>query len=109
VAKGYHQVKGRDYKDTFAAVVHAPSLRCFLVVCHERGWYMQQIDVKSAFLNGDLDEELWINPPPGFEPANKNIRFKLNKAIYGLKQAWQCLVSHLEPSSGRAGTKTPEE
>jgi hypothetical protein len=87
VAKGYTQVKGRDFIDSSAPVVHATSLRLLLAFAHDSDWHVVQADVKTAFLNGKLEEDVWINPPPGYEPADRSIKYKLNRALYGLKQA----------------------
>ena len=81
VAQGYTQVEGIDFDETFAPVARLEAIRVLLA-------YANHHDVKSAFLNGKLDEEVYIAQPPGFEdPKHLDQVFRLNKALYGLKQA----------------------
>ncbi|KAI7942739.1 hypothetical protein MJO28_012766 [Puccinia striiformis f. sp. tritici] len=85
-AKGFQQVEGKDYFDTYAPTGKMVSLRMLIIISLKRGLSFHQIDIKSAFLNAPLQEEIYLNPPPGVEvPANHVL--KLNKAMYGLKQA----------------------
>ena len=87
-ACGYSQVAGIDYKDIFAPVVRAESLRLFLAVVAGRNMECIQMDVKSAFLNGKLDEEVYMKQPPGFVSATCPSHVcKLQRNLYGLKQA----------------------
>jgi len=85
VAKGYSQVKGLDYDETFAPVIRYDSLRLIIALALHLGLDMSQADIKSAFLNGDLNKEAWIMPPPGIGLDGKVLR--LLKSLYGLKQA----------------------
>ncbi|KAK1663544.1 hypothetical protein QYE76_051703 [Lolium multiflorum] len=88
VAQGYSQVEGVDFGDTFAPVARLESIRILLAFAAHYGFKLQQMDVKSAFLNGPLHEEVYVKQPPGFEdPHFPDHVFKLNKALYGLKQA----------------------
>ena len=88
VAKGYAQQEGIDYTETFAPVAKMDTIRTVLVVAAQHGWIIYQMDVKSAFLNGYVDEEIYVEQPQGFEIAGKeNKVYKLKKALYGLKQA----------------------
>ncbi|XP_073317286.1 uncharacterized protein [Primulina huaijiensis] len=88
VAQGYTQVEGVDFDETFAPVTRIESVRLLLTVaCHMR-IKLYQIDVKSAFLNGILNEEAYVSQPKEFEyPHHMEHVYKLKKALYGLKQA----------------------
>ncbi|KAG5547345.1 hypothetical protein RHGRI_013130 [Rhododendron griersonianum] len=86
VAKGFAQEYGIDYEETFAPVARLTSVRSLIAIAAVRKWRLNQMDVKNAFLNGDLTEEVYMRPPPGYNhPPNKVC--KLNRALYGLKQA----------------------
>lgn len=87
VAKGYHQQLGFDFNETFSPVVKPVTIRVILTLALTYGWTLQQIDVNNAFLNGLLDEEIYMSQPPGFLSSDKSLVCKLNKALYGLKQA----------------------
>ena len=88
VAKGYSQVEGVDYEETFAPTARYTSIRCVLALAAHNKWPIFQMDVKSAFLNGDLKEEVYVEQPPGFEISEqKDMVYRLHKALYGLKQA----------------------
>ena len=88
VAKGYSQVEGVDYEETFAPTARYTSIRCVLALAAHNKWPIFQMDVKSAFLNGDLKEEVYVEQPPGFEISEqKGMVYRLHKALYGLKQA----------------------
>jgi transposase InsO family protein len=88
VAKGFTQIPGIDYDETFSPVARFESLRLLLALAALENWEIHQMDVKSAFLNGVLNEEIYMEQPQGFitaEQENKVCRLK--KALYGLKQA----------------------
>ena len=88
VAKGFTQILGIDYDETFSPVARFESLRLLLALATLEDWEIHQMDVKSAFLNGLLDEEIYMEQPQGFiDPDHPTKVCKLNKAIYGLKQA----------------------
>jgi hypothetical protein len=88
VAKGFTQRPGIDFEETFSPVVKHDSLRAVLAVAAERDLNMLQLDVKTAFLNGDLNEELYMTQPTGFVASGREGEVcKLNRSIYGLKQA----------------------
>ncbi|XP_066347941.1 uncharacterized protein [Miscanthus floridulus] len=93
VAQGFSQKEGIDYGETFAPVARLEAIRILLAFAASRGYKLYQMDVKSAFLNGFIEEEVYVKQPPGFEHPNFPDRvFKLQKALYGLKQApraWQ--------------------
>ncbi|KAD4888558.1 hypothetical protein E3N88_20631 [Mikania micrantha] len=88
VAKGYSQVEGIDYTETFAPVARFETIRVVIAIAAHRGWKLHQLDVKTAFLNGELTEEIYVQQPEGFViKGNEDKVYKLRKALYGLKQA----------------------
>jgi len=87
VAKGYAQQLGIDYHETFAPVVKLSSIRAILSIGAALRLVIHQMDVKSAFLNGDLDEEIFMNVPEGIDGNTDNIVCRLLRSLYGLKQA----------------------
>ncbi|KAK8954855.1 hypothetical protein KSP39_PZI002166 [Platanthera zijinensis] len=88
VAKGYRQEEGIDFDQTFAPVVRLEAIRMFLAYAAYQDFKVYQMDVKSAFLNGDLKEEVYVEQPSGFvDPLKPDSVYKLRKALYGLKQA----------------------
>ncbi|KAL1203338.1 Retrovirus-related Pol polyprotein from transposon TNT 1-94 [Cardamine amara subsp. amara] len=86
VAKGYTQKHGVDYTETFAPVAKLPSVRILLSIATNLFWDIWQMDVKNAFLQGELKEEVYMVPPEGVNMGNNKV-CKLKKAIYGLKQS----------------------
>ncbi|GJY96053.1 retrovirus-related pol polyprotein from transposon TNT 1-94 [Tanacetum coccineum] len=97
VARGYRQEEGIDFKESFAPVARLEAIRIFIAFVAHMNMIVYQMDVKTAFLNDILREELYISQPGGFvDPENPNHVYKLNKALYGLKQtphAWYDLLS----------------
>ncbi|GJT28516.1 retrovirus-related pol polyprotein from transposon TNT 1-94 [Tanacetum coccineum] len=88
VAQGYNQQEGIDYEETFAHVTRLEAIKIFLAYPAYMGFVVYQMDVKSAFLNGKLLEEVYVQKPPGFESSEfPDHVCKLDKALYGLKQA----------------------
>jgi hypothetical protein len=88
VARGFSQVEGIDYEETFALVVRYTSIRMIIALAASMGWRLHQMDVKTAFLNGAIEEEVYIEQPDGFLiHEQKSHVCKLKKALYGLKQA----------------------
>ena len=92
VAKGYSQKQGIDYHETFAPVIKYQSLRMLLAVATQEDWHIHQMDVETAFLNGDLDEEIWMEMPEGYkqEEGKQRMALRLKKSLYGLKQSPRC-------------------
>ncbi|PRQ60643.1 putative RNA-directed DNA polymerase [Rosa chinensis] len=97
MARGFTQTYGVDYKETFAHVAKMNTVRVLLSVAVNHAWPLYQMDVKNAFLHGDLEEEIYMKLPPGHSQSHDpNIVCKLHKAIYGLKQsprAWYAKLS----------------
>ena len=88
VAKGYNQEEGIDYDETYAPVVRLEAIRMLLSFASYKNFKLYQKDVKSTFLNGFFEEEVYVEQPPGFESFDfPNHVFKLSKALYSLKQA----------------------
>ncbi|UYV60584.1 hypothetical protein LAZ67_1001594 [Cordylochernes scorpioides] len=87
VAKGFNQKFGRDYEETFAPIVKHSTIRAFLAASVYKGMQVIHLDVKTAFLHGDLDKELYMELPEGLHTKQTNEVCKLKKEIYGLKQA----------------------
>ncbi|WVZ75689.1 LOW QUALITY PROTEIN: hypothetical protein U9M48_023724 [Paspalum notatum var. saurae] len=94
VAQGFYQKEGIDYDETFAPVARLEDIRILLAFAASKGFKLQQMDVKSAFLNGFIEEEVYVRQHPGFESA----RFldRLRKALYGLKQAPRAWYARLK-------------
>nr|GEV55556.1 ribonuclease H-like domain, reverse transcriptase, RNA-dependent DNA polymerase [Tanacetum cinerariifolium] len=90
VAKGYVQEQGIDFDEVFASVARIKTVRLILVLAAYHGWQVHHLDVKSAFLHGDLKEEVYVTQPEGFiQQGNSGKVYKLTKALYGLRQALQ--------------------
>ncbi|KAE9618243.1 putative RNA-directed DNA polymerase [Lupinus albus] len=88
VAKGFMQKKGLDYSEVYAPVARIETVRVIIAIASLKRWKLWQLDVKSAFLNGPLDESVFITQPPGFIcQGNEHKVLRLKKALYGLKQA----------------------
>jgi hypothetical protein len=87
VAQGFSQVEGLDFRETFAPVSHLKYIRILLAFAASKGFKLYQMDVKLAFLNDVIQEEVFVRQPPGFEnPKYPNRLYKLSKTLYGLKQ-----------------------
>jgi hypothetical protein len=87
VAQGFSQKEGVDYKETFAPVAHLEAIRILLVFFVAKRFKLHQMDVKSVFLSGVLEEEVYLRQPPGFESEKYHHQvYKLRKALYELKQ-----------------------
>lgn len=87
-AQGYTQEEGIDYEEVFAPIARIEAIRLFLAYASFMGFTVYQMDVKSAFLYGKIDEEVYVSQPTGFEdPQHPNKVYKVVKALYGLHQA----------------------
>nr|GEZ51993.1 retrovirus-related Pol polyprotein from transposon TNT 1-94 [Tanacetum cinerariifolium] len=97
VAHGYHQEEGIDFEESFAPVDRLEAIRIFLAYAAHRNMVVYRMDVKTALLNGNLREEVYVSQPDGFvDQNNPNHVYKLKKALYGLKQApraWYDMLS----------------
>ncbi|GJV01611.1 putative ribonuclease H-like domain-containing protein [Tanacetum coccineum] len=109
VAQGHRQEEGIDYDEVFAPVARIEAIRLFLAFASYMGFLVYQMDVKSAFLYGIIEEEVYVHQPPGFvDPAHPNKVYKVVKALYGLHQAprawYETLSSFLLENGFRRGT-----
>lgn len=89
VARGFTQEYLIDYDETFAPVARISSFRIIMSLANQYGLKIHHMDVKTAFLNGVLKEEIYMRAPPGLACAGNQV-CRLNRAIYGLKQAARC-------------------
>jgi len=104
VAKGYAQEKGVDYNEVFAPVARWDTIRTVIALAARNGWTLFQLDVKSAFLYGELNEDVYIAQPPGYEINGEEKKvYKLKKALYGLKQAPRAWFSRIEGYFAKEG------
>jgi len=100
VAQGYTQVEGLDFGETYASVARLEAIRILLAYACAHNIKLYQMDVNSAFLNGYINELVYVEQPPGFEDNKKlNHVYKLKKALYGLKQAPRAWYERLRFSS----------
>ena len=100
IAQGYTQVEGMDYGETYAPFARLESICILLANANHHDITLYQMDIKSAFLNGEIEEEVYVKQPPGFvNPKKPDHVYKLHKALYGLKQAprawYKCLTKFL--------------
>ncbi|GJZ63900.1 retrovirus-related pol polyprotein from transposon TNT 1-94 [Tanacetum coccineum] len=88
VAKEYRQIEGIDFEESFAPAARIEAIRIFIANASSKNMVIYKMDVKTAFLNGDLQEEVFVSQPEGFEdPDHPTHVYRLKKALYGLKQA----------------------
>jgi hypothetical protein len=92
VAKGYAQTYGINYEETYSPVAKMKTVTVIIIMARTKGWSLHQMDVKNAFLHGDLQEEVYREQPPSYvDQTHPNLVCRLKKALYGLKQtpgAW---------------------
>ena len=97
VCKGYAQIEGIDFEETYAPVARMEAIRLLLSYACSKNVKIYQMDVKSSFLNGELEEEVYIEQTEGFQLLeNTDYVCKLKKALYGLKQAPRAWYSRLD-------------
>lgn len=97
VVKGYSQQHGIDYTEVYAPVARMDTVRMIIAFAAQRGWNLYQLDVKSAFLQGELKEDVFVEQPRGYEKkGSEHMVYKLQKALYGLKQAPRAWFSRIE-------------
>ncbi|KAJ0509944.1 putative RNA-directed DNA polymerase [Helianthus annuus] len=104
VVKGYAQKKGIDYDEVFAPVARWDTIRSLLAIAAQNDWTVRQLDVKSAFLNGELKETVFIEQPEGFVKSGEEHKvYRLKRALYGLKQAPRAWFNRIEGYFQREG------
>ena len=102
VVKGYNQVEGLDYEETFAPVCRYETIRIMLSMAVQEKWDIKQFDIGTAFLNSPLTEETYMEQPEGYE-VGSNLVCKLDKGIYGLKQAPRAWHQTMKEKLGEMG------
>ncbi|KAL0539376.1 hypothetical protein IC582_023587 [Cucumis melo] len=106
VAKGYAQQHGIDFKEIFSPVARFETVKIVLALAAQQQWSIYQFDVKSAFLNGELQEEVYVERPEGFVKKDSEEKvYKLTKALYGLKQASRTWYSKIDGYFQQNGSK----
>jgi hypothetical protein len=96
VAKGFSQDEGINYDETFAPVAQHSSVGVILAISAHMGWKVHQMDIKTTFLNGVVEEEIYVELCEGFETFNKDMHVcKMRRALYGLKQAPRAWYTHI--------------
>ncbi|SGY12637.1 BQ5605_C011g06567 [Microbotryum silenes-dioicae] len=104
VAQGNRQRDGIDFSETFAPVARFSSIRCLLALAATNGYHVHQADIDKAYLHGELDHDIWMTTPRGFDfPSDKVLR--LRRSIYGLKQAGRIWNRHIDTSLRSLGYK----
>jgi hypothetical protein len=112
LSRDIHKVKGLDFDETYAPVARLESIHILLAYATYHSFKLYQMDVKSAFLNGPIKEEVYVEQPPGFEDSEYPSHvYKLSKALYGLKQAprawYECLRDFLITNGFKVGKAGP--
>jgi hypothetical protein len=112
VAKGFSQEYGVDYNETFSLVARLDTIRMVLAIATQHNWKVYQMDVKSTFLNGYLEEEVYVQQPPRYEVKGKEDKvYMLKKTLYGLKEAprasYSMIVSYMITNEFIRSTSEP--
>ena len=106
VAKGFSQVEGIDFNEIFSPVVRFETVRIMLALAALNDWHISALDVKTAFLYGHLDEEIYLEQPQGFKAKGQETKvWRLKRALYGSKQSALALWKELESSMKKLGTR----
>jgi transposase InsO family protein len=106
VARGDEQVEGLDYQETFSPVVKWTTMRVLVSMAAQRNWDITHLDVKSAFLNGVLQEEVYLAQPPGFvKPGQEHLVCRLHKSLYGLRQSPRAWNERIDSFLHKVGLK----
>jgi len=109
VARGFSQKEGIDYEETFSPVARYTSIRAILSIATVMKWKLHQMDVKTTFLNGVVEEDVYVEQPQGFETHDRQTHVcRLKKALYGLKQApktWYVRINSFLMSLGITKSK----
>lgn len=104
VARGFYQKEGIDYEETFAPIARYTTIRSLVSFTATMGWNIHQMDVKTTFLNGNIDVEVYIEQPKGFEVNSRDSHVcKLKKTLYGLKQAPRAWYARMDAYLLRIG------
>jgi len=107
VAKGYVQKQGIDYEETLSSVARYDTIRALLAVAAAENLELAQFDIKTAFLNGTLEENVYMEQPEGFEDSTERVCL-LRKSLYGLKQAPRCWNERFKKFMKKAGFKNSD-
>jgi hypothetical protein len=108
-ARGFSQVEGVDYDETFAPVARYTSIGAVIYIATKMGWKIHQMDMKTAFMNGLIEEEVYIEQPQGFEVHGRDSHVcRLKKALYGLKQAPKAWYSRIDTYLQQMGFEKSE-
>ncbi|KAA3485265.1 pleiotropic drug resistance protein 3-like [Gossypium australe] len=106
VVKGYSQQYGIDFMETFAPVAKLDTIKLLFALAAQKQWRIHQLDVKSAFLNGFLKEEIYIEQPDGFKVLGEEDKvYRLKRALYGMKQAPRAWYDRVDAYLSRLGFK----
>ena len=108
VTRGFTQTRSIDYNKTFAPVTRLDTLRLLTAMAVQNDWEFRHLDVKTAYLHGDLEEEVYMAVPQGLEDVPEGYVLKLKKALYGLKQAGRQWYEHLRATMKDFGLKHAE-
>lgn len=107
VAKGFMQRSGLDYSETYSPVARLPTIRLLLAIAVKNRYFVWHLDVKTAFLHGDLKEDVYMRPPEGIDVPDGHV-LKLNRSLYGLHQSPRCWNDKLHEALTNLGFKRSE-